>query len=68
MENMIDSFLLVKYMEERAREHGRDFSELCERAGVYESTLYRWISGKRWPTNATIKRLNDAFKEASPKD
>ena len=60
---VIDGFLLIKYMEEVISDAGIDFERVCERAGVSDRDLHRYLSGERWPSLSTISRINQAFLE-----
>lgn len=46
---------------QRARARGISMRVLCERAGVHHDVAGRWRRGETWPTERTLRKLNDAL-------
>lgn len=60
---MIDGVALIQMCEAKAKQAGVDFDRICKRAGLCESTVWRWAAGERWPHIATIQKLNKSFRD-----
>jgi len=51
-------------IERQAAEAGLSLKELCARAGIAQSTFYRWRSGETEPQVRVYRRIKEALREA----
>jgi transcriptional regulator with XRE-family HTH domain len=60
---IIDGHVLIKYIEEVITDAGLDFEKVCNRAGISDRDLCRYLESERWPSVMTIHKLNKAYQE-----
>ncbi len=51
-------------IERQAAEAGLSLRELCARAGIAQSTFYRWRSGYTEPQIRVYRRIADVLRDA----
>ncbi len=61
---MMDDPIDAKVLYERAQAAGLTISEMCERAGIAESTFFRWKRGANAINVEIYKRLRAVVADA----
>lgn len=51
----------IKQLRDRAKASGLSVRAWCARAGVQQSTYYRWLKGRNGPSLRTITKLENAI-------
>ena len=51
-------------IERQAAAVGLSLRELCARAGIAQSTFYRWKAGNTEPQVRVYRRISDVLREA----
>lgn len=58
---MTDDLLSPADVERMAFERGMKLKQVCQRAGIAQSTFWRWKAGKTEPTLDVYRRVRDAL-------